>query len=54
MHCLTDGNYDRSIKYLNTYGFSTAGSVFGGVEYKRLYPTRTPNTAITWEVVYYI
>lgn len=45
-----DGNYDRSIQYLNTYGFNTAGNVFGGVEYKRLYPTRTPNPDITWEV----
>lgn len=45
-----DGNYDRSIQYLNTYGFSEAGNVFGGEEYKRLYPTRTPNPDITWEV----
>lgn len=46
-----DGNYDRSIQYLNTYGFVTnGGTVFGGVENKRLYPTRTPNLGITWEV----
>lgn len=46
----SDGNYDRTIQYLNTYGFTSAGNVFGGVENKRLYPTRTPNPAITWEV----
>lgn len=44
-----DGNYDRSIQYLNTYGFGTdylLGSTFN----KTLYPTRTPNPNITWEV----
>lgn len=47
----SDGNYDRSIQYLNTYGFKTnGGTVFGGEENKRLYPTRTPNLGITWEV----
>lgn len=45
-----DGNYDRSIQYLNTYGFTGGGNAFGGAEYKRLYPTRTPNPNITWEV----
>ncbi|OAV66189.1 Outer membrane cobalamin receptor protein, SusC/RagA family [Bacteroidales bacterium Barb6XT] len=44
-----DGNYDRSIQYLNTYGFGTdylLGSTFN----KTLKPTRTPNPNITWEV----
>ena len=45
-----DGNYDRSIQYLATYGFRDAGNVFGGVESQRLYLTRTPNAGITWEV----
>lgn len=46
-----DGNYDRSIQYLNTYKFKgDGGNVFGNTEYKRLYPTRTPNPNITWEV----
>jgi len=46
-----DKNYDRSIQYLNTYGFEKkGGTVFGGVENKRLFPTRTPNEGITWEV----
>ncbi|MDR2953500.1 MAG: SusC/RagA family TonB-linked outer membrane protein, partial [Prevotella sp.] len=40
----------RSIQYLNTYGFVSQGVVFGGQEHKRLYPVRTPNTSITWEV----
>lgn len=44
------GNYDRSIQYLNTYGFTSYGTVFNGSEAKRLYPTRTPNPDITWEV----
>lgn len=44
------GNYDRSIQYLNTFKFTDAGNVFGGTELKRLYPTRTPNPSITWEV----
>ncbi|CAK7073902.1 MAG: TonB-dependent receptor P3 [Parabacteroides sp.] len=46
----SNNNYDRSIQYLNTYGFTTYGSIFNGTEQKRLYPTRTPNPNITWEV----
>lgn len=46
-----DDEYDRSIQYLNTYQFKdNGGTVFGGEEYKRLYPSRTPNPNITWEV----
>ena len=45
-----DGNYDRSIQYLNTYGFRNYGIPFGTTESQRLYPTRTPNEKITWEV----
>ncbi|MCD7977555.1 MAG: TonB-dependent receptor [Tannerellaceae bacterium] len=46
-----DDEYDRSIQYLNTYAFKdNGGTVFGGEEYKRLYPSRTPNPGITWEV----
>lgn len=45
-----DGNYDHSIQYLTTYAFNNAGTVFGGQENKRLYPSRTPNPNITWEV----
>lgn len=44
-----DGNYDRSIQYLNTYGFGT-DYLFGSSFSKTLYPTRTPNPNITWEV----
>jgi TonB-linked SusC/RagA family outer membrane protein len=46
----SDGNYDRSIQYLNTFSFTSYGSIFDGTENKRLYPTRTPNENITWEV----
>lgn len=46
----SDGNYDRSIQYLNTYGFRDYGIAMGGEEALRLYPTRTPNESITWEV----
>ena len=46
----SDGNYDHSIQYLTTYAFNNAGTAFGGVENKRLYPSRTPNPSITWEV----
>ena len=45
----TDGNLDRSIQYLNTYGFGTE-YMFGSSFQKTLYPTRTPNPNITWEV----
>lgn len=45
-----NNNYDRSIQYLNTFKFNDTGNIFGGSEYKRLYPTRTPNSNITWEV----
>lgn len=45
-----DRNYDRSIQYLNTFGYRDQGVVFGGAEQKRLYPVRTPNKSITWEV----
>ncbi|SDZ87865.1 TonB-linked outer membrane protein, SusC/RagA family [Porphyromonadaceae bacterium KH3R12] len=45
----TDGNLDRSIQYLNTYGFGTE-YMFGTTFQKTLYPTRTPNPNITWEV----
>ena len=45
-----NNNYDRSIQYLNTLKFNDTGNIFGGSEYKRLYPTRTPNSNITWEV----
>lgn len=44
------GNYDRSIQYLNTFGFRGYGTVFGITENQRLYPVRTPNPDITWEV----
>ncbi len=44
-----DGNLDRSIQYLNTYGFGTE-YLFGKSFNKTLYPTRTPNPNITWEV----
>ncbi len=44
-----DGNYDRSIQYLNTFSFQDNGVIFGGSEAKQLYPTRTPNPNITWE-----
>ncbi|MDR2118332.1 MAG: TonB-dependent receptor [Tannerellaceae bacterium] len=46
----TDNNYDRSIQYLNTFGFQENGYIFGTSEEQRLYPTRTPNPNITWEV----
>lgn len=46
----SDRNYDRSIQYLNTFGYRSQGVVFGGAEQKRLYPVRTPNKNITWEV----
>ena len=36
-----DGNYDHSIQYLTTYAFNNAGTVFGGQENKRLYPSRS-------------
>lgn len=45
----TNGNLDRSIQYLNTYGFGTE-YLFGSSFQKTLYPTRTPNPNITWEV----
>lgn len=45
----SDGNLDRSIQYLNTYGFGTE-YMFGTAFQKTLYPTRTPNPNITWEV----
>lgn len=45
----SDGNLDRSIQYLNTYGFGTE-YMFGTTFQKTLYPTRTPNPNITWEV----
>ncbi len=45
----SDGNYDRSIQYLDTYAFTTQGVVFGNEEQRRLYPSRTPNPDITWE-----
>ena len=32
----SNNNYDRSIQYLNTYGFTTYGSIFNGTEQKRL------------------
>lgn len=44
-----DGNLDRSIQYLNTYGFGT-DYLFGSTFVKTLQPTRTPNPNITWEV----
>lgn len=44
-----DGNVDRTIQYLNTYGFGTE-YMFGNSFQKTLYPTRTPNPNITWEV----
>lgn len=46
----SNNEYDRSIQYLNTYGFTEHGVVFGGEESKRLYAVRTPNPDITWEV----
>lgn len=45
----SDNNYDRSIQYLNTYGFGT-DYLFGSGLSKTLKPTRTPNPNITWEV----
>lgn len=45
----TDGDMDRSIQYLNTYGFGT-DYLFGKGFVKTLVPTRTPNPNITWEV----
>ena len=44
-----DGNLDRTIQYLNTYGFGT-DYLFGTTFEKTLNPTRTPNPNITWEV----
>lgn len=44
-----DGNLDRSIQYLNTYGFGT-DYLIGNTFVKTLQPTRTPNPNITWEV----
>lgn len=46
----SDNNYDRSIHHLNTFGFHTNGYMFGTDEEQRLYPVRTPNPNITWEV----
>ncbi len=43
-----NGNYDRSIQYLNTFGL-TGGPVFGTGQVKGIYPSRTPNPNITWE-----
>jgi TonB-linked SusC/RagA family outer membrane protein len=45
----SDNKYDRSIQYLNTYGFGT-DYLFGSTFQKTLKPTRTPNPNITWEV----
>ena len=45
----SDNNVDRTIQYLNTYGFGT-DYLFGDVFQKTLNPTRTPNPYITWEV----
>ena len=45
----SSGSYDRSIQYLNTYGFGT-DYLFGNSFAKTLNPTRTPNPLITWEV----
>ena len=45
----TDKELDRSVQYLNTYGFN--GYYLFGSEYAPfLSPTRTPNPNITWEV----
>lgn len=44
-----DGTVDQSIQYLNTFGFQGTGVIFGGSENSQIYPTRTPNTNITWE-----
>lgn len=44
-----DNKYDRSIQYLNTYKFGN-DYLFGSTYDKTLYPTRTPNPNITWEV----
>ena len=44
-----DDDVDRTIQYLNTYGFGT-DYLFGDVFQKTLNPTRTPNPNITWEV----
>jgi TonB-linked SusC/RagA family outer membrane protein len=45
-----DNPVDRSIQYLTTYAKETNGFIFGGKEEPRLYPSRTPNPGITWEV----
>lgn len=44
-----DGNTDRTIQYLNTYGFGTP-YLFGSTFNSTLNQTRTPNPNITWEV----
>lgn len=44
-----DGELDRTIQYLNTYGAGTE-YLFGNAFQKTIYPTRTPNANITWEV----
>lgn len=45
----SDGNIDRSIQYLNTYGFGNT-YLFGTTYALTLNPSRTPNVGITWEV----
>ena len=45
-----DGNVDRSIQYLTTYGKEGDGYIINGVEEPRFFLSRSPNVNITWEV----
>ncbi|MDR2496567.1 MAG: TonB-dependent receptor [Tannerellaceae bacterium] len=45
-----DGNVDRSIQYLTTYGKDGNGYIINGIEEPRFYLSRSPNVNITWEV----
>ncbi len=44
-----NGEYDRSIQHLNTFSTNAASMIFGGNQAMGIYPSRTPNPAITWE-----
>lgn len=44
-----DGDYDRSIQYLSTFSTNASSMIFGGNQAMGIYPSRTPNSAITWE-----
>jgi TonB-linked SusC/RagA family outer membrane protein len=45
-----DGNVDRSIQYLTTYGKDGNGYIINGIEEPRFFLSRSPNVNITWEV----